>query len=118
MAHATEFVMWGLVAHLVADWLLQNDWMAVNKCNLVHPAAWVHGAIHAAAMMLVFPWPWAVVIGLAHMVIDTQVPLSWWRAAFGQINDSTVQAWTISVWNDQALHVAVMALVAVVVGRS
>ena len=115
MTHASELVMWGLVAHLVADWLLQNDWMASNKCNLVHPAAWVHGAIHAAVMALVFPWPWAMLIGLAHMVIDTRVPLNWWGVIFGKVNDSTVQAWMVSVWNDQALHVLLIAVVAVVV---
>jgi hypothetical protein len=28
---ATGLTVWGLVAHLVADWLLQSDWMAVHK---------------------------------------------------------------------------------------
>ena len=29
----------GLVAHLAADWVLQNDWMVRNKLSLRHPAA-------------------------------------------------------------------------------
>lgn len=28
---ATGLVVWGIVAHLVADWPLQNEWMATNK---------------------------------------------------------------------------------------
>ena len=117
MAHATELLIWGLVMHLVADWLLQNDWMAVNKCDLSHPAAWVHGGIHVLALLFVFPAPVAVVLGMAHVVIDTRKPLTWWRVAIRQINDSTVQAWTISVWNDQALHIALIALAAILVAR-
>ena len=42
----------GLVAHLVADWLLQNDWMAVNKKDLRHPAGWVHALIHGVLLGL------------------------------------------------------------------
>ena len=117
MAHATELLIWGLVLHLAADWLLQNDWMSAHKCDLRHPAAWAHGGIHTLALLLVFPAPAAVVLGMAHVLIDTRKPLTWWRVAFGQMNDSTVQAWTISVWNDQALHIALMAMVAVVVAR-
>ena len=46
----------GLVAHLVADWLLQNDWMALNKMNLRHPAGWVHAAIHGVLLGFALGW--------------------------------------------------------------
>ena len=42
----------GLVAHLVADWILQNDWMALNKTKLWHPAGYVHAGIHALCLGL------------------------------------------------------------------
>ena len=42
----------GFVAHLVADWLFQNDWIARNKISLRHPAAWIHAAIRALALGL------------------------------------------------------------------
>jgi hypothetical protein len=29
--NASELMIWGLVAHLIADWPLQNEWMALNK---------------------------------------------------------------------------------------
>lgn len=117
MSHASELLMWGLVAHLVADWLLQSHWMAANKGSLREPAAWIHGEIHTLALMLVFPAQVAVMLGIAHMIIDTRVPLNWWRQVYGQINDSTVQSWTISVWNDQALHILLIALAAFLVAR-
>ena len=48
-----------LAAHLVADWLLQNDWMALNKSNLRHPAGWAvagtggyPGGLHSAQVCL------------------------------------------------------------------
>jgi hypothetical protein len=28
-----ELVVYGWLLHFVADWLLQNDWMAVNKAS-------------------------------------------------------------------------------------
>lgn len=30
---ATGLVVWGIVAHLIADWPLQNEWMATNKAK-------------------------------------------------------------------------------------
>lgn len=116
MSHATEFLMWGLVAHLVTDWLCQNDWMAMNKASLRHPAAWVHSGIYTLGMAVVFPWYLALLLGLAHAVIDTRKPLTWWRATIGQLRDGTVQAWTISIWNDQALHIALLAVAALWMG--
>ena len=52
-----------LVAHLVADWLLQNDWMAHHKCKLSHPAAWVHGGIHALALGWALGWVALALLG-------------------------------------------------------
>lgn len=31
--HATTLLVWGIVVHLVVDWLLQNDWMARHKAK-------------------------------------------------------------------------------------
>src|SRR5688572_31121295 len=61
--------------HLIADWLLQNEWMAVNKVRLSHPAAWVHGAIHAVLLGLVVGWAGGIILGLLHILVDTRVPI-------------------------------------------
>lgn len=114
MTHPTELLIWGLVAHLAADWLLQNDWMATYKGSLKHPAAWVHSEIYALTMMLVFPWPVALLLGLTHMVIDTRKPLRWWRETIRQIDDGSVLAGTVAIWNDQALHILLIAVASVI----
>ena len=108
---ATALMMWGLVAHLVCDWPLQNDWMAKHKASrrtrrdrvrIVnaerpvgtiarrgpwwdrHPAAYVHAAIHGAGMALVFPWPAALALAVSHLLIDTRGPVQWWSELIGQ----------------------------------
>ena len=98
----------GLVAHLVADWLLQNDWMARNKGNLRHPAAWVHASIHAVAMGLALGWQAGVVLSIVHMLIDTRQVLSWWRRFFKQTADGPY-ALPTAIWADQVLHVVAIA---------
>lgn len=104
-------MLWGLVVHLVCDWLLQNHWMAINKASLRHPAAWVHGGIHALGMALVFPWPVALAFGVSHMWIDTREPMAWWRKALKQTTEGPY-ALSVALWGDQVAHIAIVALVA------
>jgi hypothetical protein len=96
-----------LVAHLVADWLLQNDWMAHHKAKLSHPAAWVHGAVHALALTWALGWVGGLALGLAHVLIDTRVPLGWWIREFKR-SHAAPEAANIAMWTDQALHIALI----------
>ena len=98
----------GLVAHLVADWLLQNDWMAVNKTNLRHPAGWVHAMIHALLLGLALGWIGGAVLGALHLLIDTGKPLNWWVGVFKKC-DAAPHALLIRIWTDQVLHIALIA---------
>ena len=66
-----------LMLHLTADWLLQNEWMAVNKLRLSHPAAWIHASIHGVLLGLIFGWAGGVTLALLHMLVDTRVPVGW-----------------------------------------
>lgn len=112
----TDWIIYGVVIHLFCDWFLQNDWMAHNKASLSTSwAGWVHGLIHIAGMVLVFPYWWAVAIGLLHIVIDTRHPLVWWRRVFRQTTTGEV-ALHIAIWEDQVAHVVVIALVALLRG--
>lgn len=106
----------GLVAHLVADWLLQNDWMALNKTQLGHPAAWVHSGIHGVGLGLALGWEAGAVLGLAHLLIDTRRPLDWWIRVFKK-SDGAPQADQIRIWTDQVMHVAAIAAWVALVGR-
>lgn len=94
-----------LLAHFIADWLLQNDWMALNKANLRHPAGWVHAALHGLALGLALDWKGGLVLGAVHLLIDTGQPLHWWVRHFKK-SDGSPHAFLIRIWTDQVMHLA------------
>lgn len=98
-----------LVLHLVADWLLQNDWMARNKANLRHPAGWVHAGIHGVLLGSVLGWVGGLVLAVLHLLVDTRVPRNWWSRAYGQTQSGPV-ALHLAIWGDQVLHIGAIAL--------
>ena len=109
----SELLIWGIVIHLVCDWLLQNDWMARHKSSLLHPAAWIHSGIHFAGALLIFPLPFALIVGVTHILIDTRRPLVWWRRVYRQTTDpKNLFTMHVAVWGDQMAHILVIALVA------
>ncbi len=97
-----------LVAHLTADWLLQNDWMALNKRNLSHPAGWIHAAIHGVLLGLALDWKSGIALGAIHLLIDTGHPLDWWIRVFKKC-EALPHAMLIRIATDQALHVVILA---------
>ena len=99
----------GLVAHLVADWILQNDWMAVNKTSLRHPAAWTHAAIQGLCLALALGWLGGLVLGILHLLIDTRVPVDWWIRVFKKCGRAPETS-SIVIWLDQTLHIGCIAL--------
>jgi hypothetical protein len=111
---ATELLVWGIVVHLVVDWLLQNEWIAVNKTNLRHPAGWIHATVHGVALLLVFPALAAAAIAFVHLLIDTRKPLAWWEKVVSQTSEGPVAA-PVHIWRDQTLHIAVLAVAALIV---
>ena len=158
---ATGLMVWGMVAHLIADWPLQNDWMANHKARRLtalqargkndhdmhyervevwykrHPAAYVHALIHTALLAPVFGWP-ALVLGAAHLVIDTRTPVVWWSRLVRQTQpegrfvahttnggrESAAQRCAgtrrplydvgteVRVWTDQVAHLTCIAIAA------
>jgi hypothetical protein len=108
---ATNLFVWGFVAHMVADWFLQNEWMALKKTSLKHPAAWVHSGIHLIALLFVFPPLVAVVLAVSHILIDTRVPLQWWRKFYRQTTDGPAFI-PFAMWQDQAAHILCLAVAA------
>ena len=65
-----------VLGHLVGDYLLQNEWMALNKSKntkLGWLTAFVHCILYTVAVCLVmwnFDWYWAVAVFLSHFPID------------------------------------------------
>lgn len=112
---ATELLIWGTALHLVIDWLFQSEWMADHKPDLRHPAGYVHAGLHGLALAVIFPAPAALALALAHLLIDTRRPLQWWARVCTQPQDGPI-ALTIHIWRDQALHVATIAVAALVAG--
>src|SRR2546421_6665630 len=113
---ATDLFVWGFVWHLFADWILQNDWMAVNKDLLSHPASYVHSGIHLIGLLLIFHWWVALIIAFTHLLIDTRVPLKWWRNFFVQTQGGPV-ALHVAIWGDQVAHITILAIAALLIGR-
>jgi hypothetical protein len=140
---ATDLLLWGLVVHLVVDWLGQNEWQALNKMKrwpgrdfiwLRHPAAYVHAGLHGWFQLLVFPWWGALLIAITHLLIDTRIPVKWWSEQIGQTQpsgqhmssvsaDGTIESISVydmgtevRVWADQTWHIGVLALLALMIG--
>jgi hypothetical protein len=99
----------GLLAHLIADWPLQNDWMANNKSSLRHPAAWAHGAVQFIFLSLALGLQAGIILATLHILIDTRVPLRWWQSLIGQTTDGPTALHT-QIWTDQVIHIAAIAV--------
>lgn len=108
--------MWGLAAHLCVDFLLQNEWMAVNKTSLRHPAAWVHSGLQLLGALLVFPAWAALLLAVTHLLIDTRHPLNWWRRIMRQAQGGPIFL-PLSIWQDQVAHILCLALVALLTAQ-
>lgn len=108
-AAATNALVWALMIHVAADWLLQTEWMALNKWNLRSPAGWVHSGIHVALLLLIMPWTAALAVGVAHLLIDTRIPYRWWMRHVKRIPPDSPANRALEIWMDQAFHVTVLA---------
>lgn len=104
----TNVLVWAVVIHVIIDWLFQTDWMAVNKTSLSHPAAWVHSGMHAAGLLLVFPWYLALGVGLSHLLIDTRHPVGWWIRNVKRMPKSTPTYTHVEIWLDQIFHASTL----------
>lgn len=105
----TELFVWAFVAHLAADWLFQTEWMVIHKVNLRHPAGYVHAAVYALFMALVFPPLIAVVIGVTHLLVDTRVPVRWWMRVVKGMSEGCTGADAVEMGVDQVFHIMVIA---------
>lgn len=142
---ASDLLIWGIVLHLIADWPLQNHWMAEHKMErrvrrtgdnthwwYRHPAGFVHAGIHGILLALVFGWA-AIFIAIAHYIIDLRWPVELWSKLIGQSQPSgryvevgrfgshqaILPAWDAGVevrfWTDQVFHIACVAVAALLV---
>jgi len=126
---ASDLLIWGIVLHLVADWPLQNHWMAVNKQNLKHPAGYFHALIHCFFLAIVFGKA-AIPLAIVHLLIDTRKPVIWWGNLWQQspplgkgvrvpgelwpvpLYDMGIE---VRIWTDQVFHIMCIAIAALLV---
>lgn len=68
-----------LIAHLVGDYILQNDWMAVNKKRRTLPCL-VHVALYTLSVALFTGWGWIplATVAATHFVQDRTQIVAWW----------------------------------------
>lgn len=117
---ASDLLVWGIVAHLIADWPLQNDWMARNKANVWHPAGMVHAGIHYVCLTMVFGWWVGLALGVAHYLIDLRKPVAWWSRLVRQTQPEPTCFPIVDVglevrfWTDQVFHIVCIAVAALV----
>jgi hypothetical protein len=104
----TELFVWGFVGHTVADLLFQPERMSREKKDPRKAAGYAHGLIHALMLVPVFGLV-AFAIGAVHTYIDTFDGAGRWKRFMEQ--GDGVEGLT-----DYALHVATIAVAALIVG--
>lgn len=109
-----------IIGHLVGDYLLQNDWMALNKKKHSFNCA-IHCCIWAWAVCMFAGWyPWidwkmAVIwqaLFWSHYAQDRTNVIPWWMDLIGQKQFRTgmCSPWSIIVV-DNVWHIVVIFLV-------
>jgi len=101
------------MAHLVGDYMLQNDWMAQNKKKATLPC-FVHCLLYTisvAIFTIQSDWglrEWSVVF-IAHFIQDRTKIVNWYMQAFGQSDFAKppLAPWSIIVV-DNTLHLLVL----------
>jgi hypothetical protein len=109
---------WFLIGHLVADWLLQNDWMARKKQQgTFNVVCLCHCMIYTLTLLVIlwFVLPndlanppylfFAAVVLVSHWCIDAFKLAQRWGHLFQQTDTPMVR-----VAVDQTLHLLVLAL--------
>jgi hypothetical protein len=122
---ATVFLVL-LAGHLLGDWVAQTDWQATNKTRSL-AALTAHVASYHLLMglLLLIPilrdgWPAGKALAalaasaITHAVIDRRWPVRALMRAAGSPGFATVERGVIAV--DQALHLFILAMLAVLLG--
>lgn len=109
-----------LLGHLIADWLLQSDWMARGKRRgLLALAGFVHYALYTTIILLILAWSKqeqqqsvptlviGVIVFLTHWLIDGSNLVRWLMKVIRQRDQVMVR-----IMVDQTLHLLVLGSVA------
>lgn len=114
---AVPYIFYGILLHSYIDWFLQSHAVAINKSNWRKPHGYFHAVTHIVIQLVIFPIEWAIVIGVLHFIIDTRIPLQYWRRLFSQTTEGEM-AIHVQIWQDQTAHWFVIMAVAIFYVRS
>jgi hypothetical protein len=102
-----------IYAHLIGDYLLQNDWMAQNKKKKDLACIAHVGAYMAPFLFCGFTWWQMLLIAAQHYSLDRTDFVGWFMAVKGStaFRDGPLSPWS-SVITDNILHILWIAIVA------
>jgi hypothetical protein len=99
-----------IIGHLVGDYLVQNDWMALNKKKATFPCA-VHCALWSLSVLVFAQWPLVLfpLLFVTHYVQDRTNIIGWSMQAVGQrkFASGPCAPWSIIVV-DNVWHLVVL----------
>lgn len=99
-----------IVGHLVGDYLLQNDYLALNKKRSSFHCT-VHCLIWTACVVLFSQWPlWTgVPLFVTHFIQDRTAIITWYMDAVGQqaFRTGPCSPWSVIVV-DNVWHIVVL----------
>lgn len=102
-----------IFAHLIGDYLLQTDWMALNKKQHTLPAV-THTAVYCLPFLFCsFVWWQIALIGIQHFIQDRTAFIVWLMRVKGseQFAKGPCSPWSIIV-TDNIVHILWIAFVA------
>jgi len=101
-----------IYAHLIGDYLIQNDWMAKNKKS----STWVC-LFHVVTYLIPFlftslSYPMLILIGLEHFLQDRTNIIFWFMEKTGKnkFNKEPMAPWSIIV-TDNIVHILFIEIV-------
>ncbi len=95
-----------IIGHLVGDYLLQTDWMALNKKHST-PICAVHCSVWTLSVCLFggLGWMAAAVLFVTHFIQDRTTIIPWWMDHIGQsaFRSGPLAPWSViivdNVWH-------------------
>lgn len=104
-----------IVGHMVGDYLLQNDWLALGKKRSSGICA-IHAAIWTLAVIAFSGWWHPRIVGVlfvTHFAQDRGGFVTWWMRLIGQdkFQLPPMSPWSIIIC-DNAWHLVVLAMIA------
>lgn len=103
------------VAHLLGDFPLQTNWMAINKSNKWFPLI-AHSILYTSTLGVIaffgfggLTWWQLMTIFLGHVLLDRRTFVAWWITHVMRTNSTEIRWLGIIV--DQVFHVTLLALI-------